>query len=157
MANVPAAITEFLNSKRIAVAGVSRGGNQPANAIFRRLWETGHEVIPINPNAVEIDGQRCYPDLQSVPGTIDGVMVVTHPDVSAELVRQASERGVSRIWFHRSFGEGSASRAAVQECERQGIEPILGGCPLMFCGKVDIGHRWFRWWLTRRGRIPQSR
>ncbi len=155
MAAVPAVIVDFLSGKRIAVAGVTRGGQQPANAIFRRLRETGHEAIPVNPNASEVEGERCYPNLESVPGAIDGLMVVTHPDVSADLVRQASERGIKRIWFHRSFGDGSVSDTALQECGRRGIQPIVGGCPLMFCGNVDVAHRCFRWWFTRTGKVPR--
>ena len=154
MTKIPSSVAEFLAGKRIAVAGVSRAGNQPANAIFRRLRDTGHEVIPINPNATEVEGQRCYPDLASVPGTIDGVMVVTHPSMSAEIVRQASERGITKLWFHRSFGDGSVSGEAIAEAEKRGIEPIVGGCPLMYCGNVDLGHRCFRWWLALQRRVP---
>lgn len=155
MASIPTAIADFLSGKRIAVAGVSRGGNQPANAIFKRLRETGHEAIPINPKASEVDGERCYPNLTSVPGAIDGLMIVTHPAVSPELVRQAAERGIRRIWFHRSFGDGSVSEEAVQQCRRHGIHPIVGGCPMMFCGNVDIAHRCFRWFFTQTGKVPR--
>jgi|SRR5581483_701233 len=155
MAPIPVAVADFLSSKRIAVAGVSRSGQQPANAIFRRLRDTGHETIPINPNAYEVEGERCYPDLASVPGAIDGLMIVTTPQVAVDLVQQASARGVRRIWFHRSFGEGSVSDAAVEACRKRGIKPIVGGCPMMFAGKVDIAHRCFRWWFTRTGKVPR--
>ncbi len=154
MANIPNAVAEFLEGKRIAVGGVARGGDQPANFIFRRLRETGHDVVPVNPNATEVEGERCYPDLASIPGTVDGVMIVTHPSISADLVRQASARGIRKVWFHRSFGDGSVSRAALAECEARGITPIVGGCPMMYCGTVDFGHRCFRWWLRMQGRVP---
>ena len=58
------------------------------------------------------------------------------------------------MWFHRSFGEGSVSEAALQACAEFGIEPIVGGCPLMYCGPVDPGHRFFRWWLRLQRRVP---
>ncbi len=154
MAQLPESVAEFLRAERIAVAGVSRSGDQPANAIYQRLKATGHEVIPINPNAAEVEGATCYPDLASVPGSIDAVMVATHPDASAGVVRQCAERGVRRVWFHRSFGDGSVSEAAVRDCREHGIDCIVGGCPLMFCEPVDIGHRCMRWWLARRGRVP---
>lgn len=154
MANIPAAVTHFLEAKRIAVAGVSRDPRQPANAIARRLRETGHEVVPINPKATELEGEHCYPDLASVPEAVDAVMVVTHPDIAANIVRQAAERGIDRVWFHRSFGDGSVSAAAVEECEKRGIQPIVGGCPMMYCGGVDFGHRCMRWWLGRQHRLP---
>jgi uncharacterized protein len=154
MAKVPEAIAEFLRGKRFAVAGVSRRPMQAANAIYCKLRDSGYEVIPVNPNAAEAEGARCYPDLASIPGPIDGVLVATHPKVSAELVRQCDERGVRQVWFHRSFGQGSVSKDAVGECQARGIKCIVGGCPLMYCEPVDVAHRCIRWWLRLQGRVP---
>lgn len=153
MASTPAAIERFLGAKRLAVAGVSRDARQAANAIFRKLRESGHEVYPLNPRADEVEGARCFPDLASVPVDVEGVVIATHPGVSLDVVRQCAELGVSRVWLHRSFGSGSVSREAIAECEARGIECIVGGCPLMFCPPVDVAHRCMRWWLQRRGRV----
>ena len=146
-------ISEFLRGRRIAVAGVSRGADSAANPVFRKLRNAGYEVFPINPNASEVEGVPCYPDLMSIPGDIDGIVVATHPDQSIDVVRQAIARKVPHVWFHRSFGQGSVSDAAVKECEAHGIACIVGGCPLMYCEPVDVGHRCMRWWLDRRRRI----
>ena len=154
MNTVPSAVAAFLAGKPIAVAGVSRSGNAPANAIFRRLQAVGLAPIPVNPNAESVEGQTCYPNVESVPGPLHGLMVVTHPKDSAAVVRAALARGVKQIWFHRSFGDGSVSEEAVALCRSQGVEPIVGGCPLMYCPPVDAGHRFFRWWLRRRQRVP---
>ena len=154
MTTVPKSVSDFLAGKRIVVAGVSRSGSAPANAIFRRLRDTGHEVNPVNPNASEVEGQPCYPDVSSVPGPVHGIMVVTHPSVSAIIARAALELGVRHIWFHRSFGSGSVAPEAIQVCHERGVEPIVGGCPLMYCQPVDPGHRFFRWWLRLRQRVP---
>lgn len=154
MSKVPELIAEFLRGKRFAIAGVSRQAGQAANAIYRKLRDCGYEVFPVNPNAAEVEGTHCYPDLRSIPGTVDGVLIATHPIVSVELVRQCSERGVGHVWFHRSFGKGSVSDAAVQECKTRGIRCIVGGCPLMYCEPVDFGHRCMRWWLRLQGRVP---
>jgi len=147
MARVPDLIAEFLRGKRFAVAGVSRQPMQSANAVYRKLRDSGFEVFPVNPRASEVEGTACYPDLRSIPGTLDGVLVATHPSVSVELVRQCSERGVGQVWFHRSFGQGSVSNEAVQECKTNGIKCIVGGCPLMYCEPIDFGHRCMRWLL----------
>lgn len=156
MTNLPESVAAFLAGRRIAVAGVSRSSGQPANAVFRKLRDAGYEVFAVNPSASHAEGVPCHPDLASLPGAIDGVVVVTHPDVSLEIVRQCAERGIERVWLHRSFGDGSVSEAAVRECEARGIECIVGGCPLMFCEPVDLGHRCMRWWLGRRGRVPRA-
>lgn len=154
MAELPRSVSAFLKGKRFAVAGVSRSGTLPANAIFRKLRTSGYEVVPVNPNAETVEGERCYPDLASVPGNLDGVVVATHPSVSADIVRQACARGIEHIWFHRSFGGGSVSDAALAECAARGVTPIVGGCPLMYCQPVDPAHRCFRWWLRLRRRVP---
>jgi predicted CoA-binding protein len=155
MKMVPESIGDFLKGERLAVAGVSRDSKQAANAIFRRLVASGFEVFPVNQNASEVEGVECYSDLASLPGIIDGVVVATPPSVSAQLVRDCRERDIRRVWFHRSFGTGSVSDEAVRECERLGIDCIVGGCPMMFCEPVDFGHRFMRWWLQRKGRVPK--
>ena len=155
MAPIPAAVADFLRGKRIAVAGVSRGSTSAANPVYRKLRDAGYEAIPVNPKAAQVEGVACYPDLASVPGPLDGVMIATHPDVSVAIVRQAAERGIKRVWLHRSFGQGSVSAAAVRECERLGVSCIAGGCPLMYVEPVDFGHKCMRWWFGRKGRVPR--
>ena len=153
MSRLPTSIAAFLEGRRFAVAGVSRHRGQAANAVFAKLRRAGYGVFPVNPNAAEVDGVRCYPTLESVPGGIDRVVVATSPRVSAEVVRQCIECGVGQVWFHRSFGQGSVSEEAVRACREHGLACIVGGCPLMYCEPVDVGHRCMRWWLQRRGRI----
>ncbi len=155
MPHTPDAVAKFLSGKRLAVAGVSRQPNQAANAIFQKLVAGGYTVYPLNPHATQLEGVATYPDLASLPEPVDGIVVATHPDVAPEIVRQAADRGVRRLWFHRSFGRGSVSEAAVRLCGERGLECIVGGCPLMFVEPVDVGHRCMRWWLQRRGRVPR--
>lgn len=155
MKNVPESVGAFLRGRRLAVAGVSRQPGQAANAIFRKLKDSGYEVFAINPKAAEVEGARCYKDVGSVPGPLDGVVIATAPEASIEVVRQCAEHGIRRVWLHRSFGVGSVSEAAVSESAARGLDCIVGGCPLMFCEPVDIGHRCMRWWLQRQERVPR--
>lgn len=155
MNQVPHSVADFLEGKRIAVAGVSRHADVAANAVFKKLQQCQYEVFPVNPNAHEVEGVPCYSDLAAIPGELDGVVIATHPDVSQSVVRDCKERRVPRVWFHRSFGQGSVSQEAVRECERLGMECIVGGCPLMFCEPVDFGHKCMRWWFQWRGRVPR--
>ena len=151
----PDSVSRFLQGRRFVVAGVSRSPQQPANAIFRKLRASGYEVVPLNPNAVELEGVPCYPDLASVPGPVDGVVVATTPEVASRIVRQAHARGIRQLWFHRSFGKGSVSEPALRLCAELGLEPIVGGCPLMYCEPVDVAHRCFHWLLSLQNRVPR--
>ncbi|MGA8183428.1 MAG: CoA-binding protein [Terriglobia bacterium] len=154
MSSFPESVADFLRGKRIAVAGVSRSGRAASNAIFRKLRDSGYEVVPVNPAAQEVEGVQCFPTLMSIPDPVDGVVIATHPKDSMELVRQCLDCGVNRVWFHRSFGQGSVSEEAVRECLARGVQCIVGGCPLMYCEPVDPAHRCMRWWLRWRRRLP---
>lgn len=155
MGNMPDSVAAFLKGRRLAVAGVSRQPGQAANAVFNRLKRSGYDVFPVNPNASEIEGTTCYPNVGAIPGTLDGVVIATAPGIAAEVVRQCADRGVRHVWFHRSFGDGSVSDDAVRACQARGVSCIVGGCPLMFCEPVDVGHKCMRWWLQRTGRVPR--
>ena len=154
MPSLPDSVADFLRGKRIAVAGVSRNGKEVANAIFRKLRDSGYEALPVNPAAAEVEGVQCFPNLAAIPGTVDGVVIVTHPKVALELVRQCAECGISRVWFHRAFGQGSVSEEAVRECQARGLRYIVGGCPFMYCAPVDPAHRCMRWVLGLWHRVP---
>lgn len=154
MRKVPESVAEFLGGKRFAVAGVSRDSRQVANAIFRKLQQSGYDAVPVNPHAHELEGTQCYPNLAAIPGQIDGLVVATPPDVASNLVRQSAQCGIRRVWFHRSFGAGSVSDEALREAKTLGLQCIIGGCPLMYCEPVDTFHRCMRGWLQWRRRVP---
>jgi uncharacterized protein len=154
MTGLPDTVAAFLSGKRIAVAGVSRQPLKTANAIFRKLKAAGYDAIPVNPKADKVEGVRCYPDVASIPGSLDGVMIVTPPAAALDIVRQAAAKGVRHVWFHRAFGQGSFSPEAAEECRARGITVIENGCPMMYCDPVDPGHRCIRWWLNLFGKAP---
>jgi uncharacterized protein len=152
-----AKVEDFLAQKRIAVAGVSRDeSHHPVgNLIFRRLKKTGHEVFAVNPNLQTFEGQPCYPDLRSIPGGVDGVVVITRPEVTTEIVRDCSAAGVPRVWMHQSVLTGtSVSREAVAWCDAHDIRVIAGACPMMFGPGVDFGHACMRGILRLMHKLP---
>jgi predicted CoA-binding protein len=118
------------------------------------LSGTGHEVFAVNPNASEVEGGPCYPNLASIPEKVEAVMVVTHPSAAIKVAQEALDQNIRHIWFHRSYGNGSVSAEALELCRSRGVEPIEGGCPLMYCQPVDSAHRFFRWWLRLKHRVP---
>jgi predicted CoA-binding protein len=155
MADLREAAAEFLRLDRIAVAGVSRNEAEAANAVYRKLKGAGYKVYPINPNADMVEGDKCFPDLGAIPGGVEGVVIATHPSVTDSIVRDCAALGISYVWIHRSFGQGSVSEGAVEYCRRQDIKVIPGACPLMFCQPVDVGHRCMRWILGVTGGLPK--
>ena len=129
MSTLKEAAEEFLSHKRIAVAGVSRNGDTAANIIYKKLRDTGYEVYPVNPNADEVEGDKCYPDLASIPGGVEGVVIATHPEVTESVVKDCADLGIKRVWMHRSFGKGSVDEKAVRLCHNLGISVIPEAAP----------------------------
>jgi hypothetical protein len=153
MSTVAEAATSFLASKRIAVAGVSRTpANHGGNVIYKRLRDRGYEVFAVNPNADLVEGDRCYRDLASIPGGVDGVVIATNPAQTEAVARECHDLGISKVWMHRSFGAGSQSAAAVDYCRDNGITAIAGGCPLMYAPTSDPGHVCMRWVMNLTGK-----
>lgn len=151
-----AAAEEFLAQRRIAVAGVSRDERQPANLIYRRLRASGHEVFAVNPYSETVEGDPCWPHVGALPGPVDGVVVVTTPEVAERVVEDCAAAGVPRVWLHRGIGPGSFSEAAVEACHEHGIDVIPGGCPNMFGETSDPAHRCLRAMLSATHRIPRT-
>jgi hypothetical protein len=156
MPSLADAAREFLASRRIAVAGVSRDGRQASNAIYRKLKSTGHTVFAINPQADRIEGDVCYHDLSSIPGGVEAVVIATRPDAALEIARHCRELGIRRVWMHRSLGTGSVSEEAVRLCRESHMEVIAGACPMMFCEPVDLAHKCMRTVLAWTGGLPKS-
>ena len=146
--------TEFLAQKRLAVAGVSRNtsGHPTANLIYHRLKDTGHDVFAVNPHLQTFEGDRCYADVKSIPGGVDGVVIVTKPETSARIAHECADAGIPRVWMHQSLASGSSvSPEGVEYCRAHGVQVIAGGCPMMFGDGVDFGHRCLRWMLKIKG------
>jgi len=156
MSTLIEAVDDFLSLDRFAVAGVSRSSGEAANGIYKKLKGAGYTVFPTNPKADEVEGDPCYPDLKSIPGGVNGVVIVTHPNAALGIVQECDELGINHVWFHRNFGEGSTAEEALAFCKENDIKAIPGGCPMMFVDKVDIAHKCMKWFLGVTGSLPKE-
>jgi hypothetical protein len=154
--NLAAAAQDFLAQKRIAVVGVSRRPGEAANFVFRKLRDSGHDVIPVNPRATQLEGVPCHPDLRAIPGAVDAVVIFTPPQLTAAIVRECADLGITRVWLHRAFGTGSFSAEAAAIARACNLTLIPGGCPAMFCAPVDRSHRCLRWLLDITHHLPRD-
>ena len=145
----------FLANRRVAVTGVSRTPERHgSNTVYRRLRERGYEVFAVNPNAREVEGDRSYPDLRSIPGGVQAVVIGTRPEKAVDTMRECAELGIRQVWMHRGPGAGSVSAAATAFGRQRGITVIDGGCPLMFGPTADFGHRIVR--FIYAGNVPKQ-
>jgi predicted CoA-binding protein len=157
MEKIKQAASEFLANKRVAVTGVSRRPkSHGSNVVYKRLRERGYEVFAVNPNAEQVEGDRCYHDLRSIPDGVDAVVIATRPEIAEETMRECAELGIKHVWMHRGPGAGSVSKSAAGYGRQQGIAVIDGGCPCMFGQTADFGHKAMRVVLTMSGNVPKE-
>ena len=150
------AAADFLSHKRVAVTGVSRTpANHGSNVVYKRLRERGYEVFAVNPNAEEVEGDRCYTDLKSVPADLDWVVIGTRPETAESTMHECVDLGITRVWMHRSFGQGSVSEDATRYGRAHGMQVIDGGCPCMFDPTADVGHKCMRAMLRVTRNVPK--
>jgi predicted CoA-binding protein len=155
MQSINDAAAAFLADKRIAVTGVSRTPKtHGANNVYKRLRERGYQVFAVNPNTRQVEGDRSYPDLASIPGGVQAVVIGTRPQVAEATMRECAELGINHVWMHRGPGAGSVSDAATSYGRQHGITVIDGGCPLMFGPTADLGHKIMR--LAYAGKVPKQ-
>ena len=155
MQPIKEAASEFLANKRVAVTGVSRTPKtHGSNNVYRRLRERGYDVFAVNPNAQEVEGDRSYPDLKSIPGGVEAVVIGTRPEIAEDTMHECAELGIKHVWMHRGPGAGSVSAAATDYGRQHGITVIDGGCPLMFGPTADLGHKIMR--LVYAGHVPRQ-
>jgi predicted CoA-binding protein len=151
-------IEDFLAQRSIAVVGLSRTDANAANLIYNKLKQNGHTVYAVNPNATTIEGEPCYASVKALPQRPDGVVIVTRPNVTRQVVEDCVAAGVKRIWIHESLIHGGTSLApeAVEYCEQHNVELIAGGCPMMYAEPVDFGHKCMKWMMRVSGQLPVS-
>ena len=155
MEPIKEAASEFLTKKRVAVTGVSRTPKtHGSNNVYRRLRERGYDVFAVNPNAQEVEGDRSYPDLKSIPGGVEAVVIGTRPEIGEDTMHECAELGIKHVWMHRGTGAGSVSAAATEYGRQHGITVIDGGCPLMFEPTADFGHKIMR--FVYAGKVPKQ-
>ena len=153
MSNFNKMAEEFLAQERIAVAGVSRSEEESANYIYKKLRDEGYQVFPINPNAGEVEGDTCYPNVSSIPEGVDGVIIITRPELTEKIADDCIKHGIPRVWMHNNtFLPSSVSQSAVQKCRENDIMVIDGGCPMMV---LEFGHKCMKWMLGVMGRLPK--
>jgi uncharacterized protein len=149
------AAAAFLANKRVAVTGVSRAPKtHGSNTIYKRLRERGYDVFAVNPNATEVEGDRSYQDLRSIPGGVDAVVIATRPKHAEDTMRQCAELGIKHVWMHHGAGGTSVSATATEYGRQNGVTVIDGGCPLMFGPTADFAHKVMR--VALAGRVPKQ-
>jgi hypothetical protein len=147
VAEIERLVKDFLAQKSIAVVGISDRRETGCNMAHKRFKAAGYTVWPVNPRLTEFEGEKCYPDLKSIPDRPDAVFILAKPEVTNQIVEECIELGIQHVWMHCMLGTKpglagritSVSQDAVARCREHGIHVIPGSCPNQFLNP-DIGH-----------------
>jgi len=121
-------IEEFLEKRNVfAVVGASRNPMKYGHQVYMDLRNAGYTVYPVNPNADEILGDKCYARLESLPEIPQVVDLVVPPEVTNEAVKVCKKLGIRKVWMQ----PGSESRAALDFCKENDIEVVYGVCVMV--------------------------
>lgn len=143
-------INEFLNSQPIALVGVSRNPKKFGYAAFKELKQKGMNIIPVNPEADEILGEKAYSNVGELPSDVQAIIILTKKDKTAAVVRDAKEKGIKQIWMQQM----ADSKEALHELEGSDINFITGECILMHY-KPHSFHKFHRAINKIFGRFPK--
>lgn len=149
---------EFLSLPSVAVVGISSKKQSVANSVCRKLRTIDRTVYAIGRNTNIFDNAPCYPDLGSLPATVQGIFIAVKPEQTESIVDQCIALNITHVWMHNSGGTGvsagsSATLAAIQKCRDNNISVIPGACPMMFVPDADFGHRCMKWLLSVTGNL----
>jgi predicted CoA-binding protein len=123
----PITVDAWLRRRRIAVCGATPKRERWGYRVFRRLLDEGYDVIPVHPVAPHVDHIPTYATLLDIPGGVDAVSVITPPQASIRIVRDAAEIGSPPCWFQ----PGASSDEVLDEAARLGVPVIDGPCVLV--------------------------
>jgi predicted CoA-binding protein len=118
---------EFVQQRTIAVVGVSSNTDKYGYKVWRNLRGRGYRVLGVNPRLEALEGERIYPSLAALPEKPDGVVVITPPKITEQIVDEAADAGIPRFWMQ----PGAESDEAIARAEARGLRVVHDACVML--------------------------
>ena len=119
-------IREILKLNNIAVVGMSPKQERPSHYVAMYLKENGYTIYPVNPGQDKIAGMDCYPDLESIPDSIDVVDIFRRSEFAPLIVDSAISIGAKAVWMQDTVIHEEAGKKA----EKAGLLVVMNDCML---------------------------
>jgi len=123
----------------IAVVGLSADWYRPSYFAAKYMQEHGFRVIPVNPKYDEILGEKCYPNLKSIPEPVDIVDVFRKSEDCVPIAEDAVAIGAKVLWLQLGVINEEAARIA----EAGGLEVVMDRCVKIEYARLFGGLSWF--------------
>lgn len=114
----------LLSARTIASVGLSSNQEKDSYWIASYLKEMGYRIIPVNPTATEILGEKVYPSLSDIPDKVDIVQVFRKPEDVPPVVDEAIKIGAKVVWMQ----EGISHEEAAQKARAAGLQVVMDAC-----------------------------
>jgi hypothetical protein len=111
-------------TESIAVVGLSNDPNKASHRVAEFMQHHGYKIIPVNPNETNILGEKCYPNLESIPFAIDMVNIFRPAKDCPDIVKSAISIGAKSVWLQL----GIMSEEAKELVEQAGIDFVMDRC-----------------------------
>jgi hypothetical protein len=135
----PGLIRTILSTTRtVAVVGLSPKPERPSYYVATYLQYEGYRIIPVNPRAESILGEKSYPDLLSIPESVDMVNVFRQPEECVEVARQAVQIGAKTMWLQLRI----VNLEAAQIARDAGLNVIMDRCIKIEHGRYSGSLHW---------------
>jgi uncharacterized protein len=125
-------------SRTIAVVGLSANWYRPSYFAAKYMQDHGYRVIPVNPNYKEVLGEKCYPDVASIPEQVDIVDCFRKPDEMPTLAREAVAKGANVLWMQLGIHNDEAARIASDA----GLDVVQNRCVKIEHARLMGGLHW---------------
>lgn len=143
------AILDFIECKRLAVIGASGKGDKFGNMASKELRDRGYQVFIVHPEANEIDGEPCYPNLAAVKDKVDGVFVCVPAAQASGVFHQASEAGLRNVWLQQQ----AETPELIELGKELDLDLVYGKCILMYAPPVRSYHAVRRFFVNLFGQL----
>jgi len=148
-------ITKFLACKRVAFVGVSRHPQHFSRSLLREFLAKGYDPVPVNPQATEIEGRKCFARLSDITPPVEAALLMTGaPDATDQAVRECDQANIRKIWIYKSVNDGDDHAQTVELGRLRGSTVVEGYCPLMFLPHPGLVHRVHRFLMKVAGSYP---
>jgi uncharacterized protein len=144
-------IKNFLENRKIAIAGVSRDKKKFGFAVLTKLKQIGFDLYLVNPNVDMLHSEPCYRNISVLPNDITGLLIITPRPETTGVVEEAIKKGIRNIWIQQM----SETREAIELAESNNVNLVTGQCIFMFADPVEGFHKFHRNLKKFFGRLPK--
>lgn len=130
----------FWSHSSFAVVGHTAKKGFP-KLTYGALKEQGKEVFPVDPSVDQVDGDRTYPDLSSLPKGVDAVVLETPKEDTKDWVGEVADAGIRNVWIHMTRDTPEALALA----KKRGLDVVSGTCAVMYVKRGFSYHAIHKW------------